>query len=88
MAIKRQDIYLGIDPVGKQIADKVCTLVFNYTNGRIQVRSSLIDARDTNYRYGFYIDSKNKYMKKMPNQAEVQNLLNYITGIVDCMRSF
>lgn len=88
MLRKIQDIELEIDPVGRVVADKVHALVMNYTRGRISVRPKLIEVQDTNYKYIFYIDASNPYMKKKPNKQEVQNITNYILGIIDCMRSY
>jgi hypothetical protein len=46
------------------------------------------DSFDTNYRYNVYIDGSNEHMKRKPVKAEINNIEQFINGIIYTMKSF
>lgn len=75
-------------PVKYQASSKIMQLVANYTDCRIRVYTVPNGDINGEYIYDLYIDGSNKYMKKKPLKSEIQNIENFINGIIYTMNSF
>jgi len=87
---KIADIKLNLcESVDNATFTKIVFCLCRYTNNQIGVyRMTAEDSFDTNYRYNVYIDGSNEHMKRKPVKAEINNIEQFINGIIYTMKSF
>ena len=77
---------LDIEPVTFAESSKILQLTFNYTNGKIKLYRVSSYATQGEYSYSLWVDCRD--MKRIPARAVLNNIVQFINGVISCMRSY